>query len=309
MSYPAGKEERSFTVPKEVERIYAGAFFGCRNLEEILVEEGNRQYESVDGVLIDKKEEKYECRTLIAYPCARGAQEYVVPDGIERIGNNAFAYSELERIVCNADVTDIGYRGFFHCELLESVEGMEQVEYIYSDWFEGCYRLEKIEAGAGTKEISLSGEKMSQEIELAGLAELRGLESLWLSDMKICNMEDMSNLENLFSLSVYGKDGEIDLNSLADMKGLKNLAIEVQEMNNLSWITGMEKLTSLSIRGKNLNISDLSPLMQLDKLTYVSIWDSSGKLLNEESKVKLQEQLEELRETHPDCSYAIFDLD
>lgn len=229
LAYPAGKTEQSFTVPKSVKKIYEGAFCGSKNLEEILVEEGNTRYESVDGALVDKKDEYYGGKTLMAYPCGRKLPEYVVEDSIERIGNYAFAYSSVEKITGGNSLTEIGGRGFWNCSELKSAEGLGKVEYIDSGYFGGCEQLERIEIGKGTKGLWLSGYDVSRELELAGLEEAGNLETLSLSCIKLRNVTDLTWVQNL--------------------TGLKQLSIDGEEITDLSPLLPLKNLTYVYIRG------------------------------------------------------------
>ena len=62
-------------------------FSELENLKEIIVDENNPVFESIDGVLFEKKNDE---KTLVAYPRGRACQEYVVPEGVTNIHRNAF---------------------------------------------------------------------------------------------------------------------------------------------------------------------------------------------------------------------------
>ena len=66
---------------------YAGNPFS-----KIIVEEGNKNYKSVDGVLFSK-----DMKRLICYPCGKNGEEYTVPDGVEIIEEDAFLNVEKLR--------------------------------------------------------------------------------------------------------------------------------------------------------------------------------------------------------------------
>ena len=91
ISYPAAKDGSTYVIPKEVEEVCGGAFVGCKNLEEIQVESGNMNYESIEGVLVSKG-------WLIAYPIGKKVSSYEVPENITVISGNAFYMSELEEV-------------------------------------------------------------------------------------------------------------------------------------------------------------------------------------------------------------------
>ncbi len=85
-------------IPSNISVIETDAFDGIDNLFDIMVEEGNINYTSIDGVLYD--EEKI---TLLAFPAGRTGG-YIVPTQTERIAANAFAQTGLSVI----DIRDCG---------------------------------------------------------------------------------------------------------------------------------------------------------------------------------------------------------
>ena len=85
-------------IPSNISVIETGAFDGIDNLFDIMVEEGNINYTSIDGVLYDEEE-----ITLLAFPAGRTGG-YIVPTQTERIAANAFAQTGLSVI----DIRDCG---------------------------------------------------------------------------------------------------------------------------------------------------------------------------------------------------------
>ena len=102
--YPQGIEDESFTIPISVDEIIGSAFTnasylksltinstieelftlnGIPNLEEILVDESNLKYFSVEGVL-------YHEDSLVRYPSSKVGTTYSVPNGITQIAPYAF---------------------------------------------------------------------------------------------------------------------------------------------------------------------------------------------------------------------------
>lgn len=85
-------------IPSNISVIETGAFDGIDNLFDIMVEEGNINYTSIDGVLYDEEE-----ITLLAFPAGRTGG-YIVPTQTERIAANAFAQTGLSVM----DIRDCG---------------------------------------------------------------------------------------------------------------------------------------------------------------------------------------------------------
>ena len=72
-------------VPKGIERIANNAFDQCVSLESIEVDDANREFRSVDGVLFSK-----DGKTLLKCPQGIKTDVYVVPAEVETIAGDAF---------------------------------------------------------------------------------------------------------------------------------------------------------------------------------------------------------------------------
>ena len=88
------------------------AFSDCLYLESIDVNEENRYYASVDGVLFDKTKTK-----LIKYPSAKKENlVYVVPDTVTSIASMAFKENHtLKTVIVQSYVSSIGLEAFYQC--------------------------------------------------------------------------------------------------------------------------------------------------------------------------------------------------
>lgn len=130
---------KSVTLPSTLLSLDS-SFYGCANLQEILVRPENPNYCSRDGVLLSRDGTK-----LIQYPTGRkgeavfpagvssieddafagcrGLTEVIIPDGVTNIGRWAFQMcSELERVVIPFSVTSIGPSVFSDCPSLTEIE-------------------------------------------------------------------------------------------------------------------------------------------------------------------------------------------
>jgi len=107
----------SITIPKSVTSIDSSSFVKCWKLERIDVEEGNENYESVDGVLFDKGG-----KALIRFPSALNRLSYTIPDTVESVYSYAFQGNKfLRNVTIPNGVKAIGESVFFNCEELEYV--------------------------------------------------------------------------------------------------------------------------------------------------------------------------------------------
>lgn len=281
LSYPAAKRGSTYTIPSEVEKICPGAFVGCRNLEEILVGEENTYYRSIDGVLMDKENQ------LVAYPIGRKTASYSVPEEITQIAQDAFYMSELEEVICRS------------------------VENITSESFRKSKKLKRIEGGALTKSIVISGRRLETDhehiVETAGIDEMHNLEQLHIDfndyetdSVKTEDLQEWGNLENLKSLYMAGIHDSSGLVWLKDLSKLKELSIwgdeisndslyvcqhladleaidihDIKTLSDISWIENLHELKRFDIEAGAIEIEDFSQLFELPNLRYVHITNHS----------------------------------
>ena len=69
--------------------INATPFEGCSGLESIIVDEDNKLFKTIDGVLFAKIGS-----ILYLYPSAKEGTEYAVPEGVTKINEMAFGYNK-----------------------------------------------------------------------------------------------------------------------------------------------------------------------------------------------------------------------
>ena len=107
---------------------FATPFGNCNKLKEITVDDNNKEYASIDGVLFDKTKKK-----LLCYPNGKGTS-YTVPQGVEVIGKNAFdGCRMLDTVIISDGVRRIEEAAFSRCMNLEKIIIPSTVEYI-GDW-------------------------------------------------------------------------------------------------------------------------------------------------------------------------------
>ncbi|MDE6654188.1 MAG: leucine-rich repeat domain-containing protein [Muribaculaceae bacterium] len=102
------------TIPEYIEEIGTNAFAGP-NLQEILVDEGNMHYTSIDGVLFNK-----DISELLQYPCGRGG-EYIVPNTVKKL-LGAFGHCEkIRSVTLPKGIMQIDEHSFFLCIYLRDI--------------------------------------------------------------------------------------------------------------------------------------------------------------------------------------------
>ena len=124
----------SILIPSSITSIINTSWSGCVYLKNIIVDENNEYYKSIDGNLFDK-----EGKTLIQYASGKEDKEFTIPDGVEKIERCAMMYSPfLEKLYIPDSVTFIGSNGFGICDSLANVyfagttEEWEAIEDRYS---------------------------------------------------------------------------------------------------------------------------------------------------------------------------------
>ncbi len=95
-------------LPRDLTELGAGMLDGCISLERIEVDDGNKKFCSIDGVLFSADK-----TTLIKYPMGRYDEYYSIPSGVKTISESAFGgASYLEDIDIPSSVTKIGKNAF-----------------------------------------------------------------------------------------------------------------------------------------------------------------------------------------------------
>jgi hypothetical protein len=130
----------SIAIPNTIESIGEYAFAFCTNLSAINVADDNGNYASADGVLFNKDK-----TTLIQYPAGKPDANYVIPDGVESIGESSFIFSQyLTSVTIPEGVVNIAEGAFMYCHELTSVSIPESVESIEQMAFVDCINLVSI---------------------------------------------------------------------------------------------------------------------------------------------------------------------
>ena len=92
-------------IPASVNDIAEGAFFSTFDLRQIIVDEANPSYRSLDGLLLSK-----DGSLLLAWPDGKSGNELIIPDGVERLGEYLFygRFDEGCTVVLPESVREIG---------------------------------------------------------------------------------------------------------------------------------------------------------------------------------------------------------
>ena len=98
-------------IGDEVEEIKSGVFDNLKNLKEVIIQAGNQNYCSVDGVLYTN-----DMRTLILYPPQKKEETFIVPDSVTTIEHNAFPWVQyLDNLFIPDSVSKIAKDAIHEC--------------------------------------------------------------------------------------------------------------------------------------------------------------------------------------------------
>ena len=126
-------------IGNSVTTIGDNAFFNS-DLTNIVVNEGNKVYQSIDGNLYSK-----DGAVLIIYAFGKTDTVFVVPDSVTTIGNDAFyGCTNLTSVTIPNSVTSIGECAFYGCANLTSVTIPDSVTSIGEHAFWGCTNLASV---------------------------------------------------------------------------------------------------------------------------------------------------------------------
>ena len=130
----------SIAIPDSVTEIGANPFRYCDALTGFQVSPDHPALAVIDGVLFSKADKR-----LVSYPLGLDSDAYTIPQGIEIIGDGAFAAcSGLISITIPDSVTRIGDDAFSGCISLTSITIPDSVTWIGDGAFSGCISLTSI---------------------------------------------------------------------------------------------------------------------------------------------------------------------
>ncbi len=125
-------------LPVGVTSIGIAAFAACSDLAVITVDPLNAAYSSLDGVLFNKAQTE-----LIQCPRMKSG-DYAIPNGVSRIGDNAFQSCGLSSITIPDSVTTIGDEAFANCFRITEIVIPVGVEVIGVAPFSACFAMTAI---------------------------------------------------------------------------------------------------------------------------------------------------------------------
>lgn len=152
---------KSVRISANVATIAPNAFFQCSSLTSFEVDPANTAFKSVDGTICD-----ITGAELVAWPY--GLSPIVIPPGVKRIGNGAFAYRpDITSFVFPEGLVTIGASAFQACSHLGTVTFPSSLKTIGKRAFYRCSELSSVAFGEGLETV---GEKAFEETAIQSLA-------------------------------------------------------------------------------------------------------------------------------------------
>lgn len=155
-----GVDEFTIVSDENVEYIYIGkdvryiadsAFYYCKKLRAVFVDEANEYFCSVDGVLYSKDMTKLLLRPilngdwLIDEGKAETNDTFVIPEGVVDVGAFSFYKNvSLVHLTFASTVKNIGDMAFFGCNNMWSIMLPDNLETIGADAFSYCWSMSPI---------------------------------------------------------------------------------------------------------------------------------------------------------------------
>ena len=103
-------------IGKDVENLYGESFVNLRALKKFVVDEKNKNFCAVDGILYTK-----DMKTLLCVPKAYEGREFTVPATVEVISRSAFSDCKFEKIALPEGLKRIESMAFLKAEALKEI--------------------------------------------------------------------------------------------------------------------------------------------------------------------------------------------
>lgn len=164
---------KEIKIPSTIQSIENDFLFACMELNKIEVDNKNKAYRSIRGVLHSKRGDK-----LIRYPQGRKDVAYYIEDAVAEIEKKAFSSNPyLKTVTFNSCLSRISDQAFEFCNELETLMIPISVKEIGDFAFQYCGKLKSIILSRSIKKIgdgafyqcdSLENISLPQNIERIG---------------------------------------------------------------------------------------------------------------------------------------------
>lgn len=153
--------------------------YTAQSLKSITVRTENKNYKSVDGVLLTA-----DGKTLISYPANKEINSYTIPSTVKTLGDCSFSYANLDEVKIGNNVTTIKDWVFYGAKL-KTVTLPSSITSCGDGPFDQCYDLVSADISGGIKQTPY---RMFQDCKsLKTVTFHNGLESIYMRCMMNCD--------------------------------------------------------------------------------------------------------------------------
>lgn len=174
------------TIPANVTKINEELFESCKDMNAILVEDGNTAYSSVDGILYDKAQTR-----VIQCPGGWSKSAYKTPETVTVIGSGAFISDNLTEVILTEGVTTIEEDAFCECANLNSITIPKSLKTVAAcAFYEPFTCIEGYEDIFGIHEVTYTGTKEQWEQFLQSESNENQAAFLHVDDLKCLGVSE-----------------------------------------------------------------------------------------------------------------------
>ena len=271
------------TIPSSVTSISAsaGSFSSCSNLESIIVNPSNKNFNSTDGILYTKN-----MSILLQYPAGKKGDTFEIPYGVTKLGRSSFhGCYRLTNISIPDSVTTINSNAFTGTSL-KIVTIPSSVTTIFGGPFASCVNLTSIEVDSKNKNFtSIDGVLFNKNIT----------KLIQFPAGKNC--DHYSIPDTVFTIDTYS----------FEMSNITNITIPDNVKNiETNAFLGCNNLESVTYQGmSNPNISG-NVFNQCYSLKFICVPLSySGTSFCEKTNIAFSAHCEELKDDSNECYEVI----
>ena len=229
MAFSGCSQIKSVTISKNIQSISLNnrssnmnPFYDCIYMKNIYVDEDNRYFTSVDGVLYNKSKTE-----LLFYPSYKSDSSYTILDSVTKIEVGAFQRNGIvTEVILPKNIKTISKEAFLECTSLQKIEIPSGITEISESLFFGCKSLNDITLPNTIKEIKSNAFYKCNGLRKITLPE--SVETLNFLAFGDCTMLNTCTIENsnMKFKSSYDKNESIFPNTQVTLRAKKGSTTE-----------------------------------------------------------------------------------
>lgn len=127
-------------LPKSLEELGDNVFLYCSKLQEIQIDQANRSFSVLNGVLFDK-----DFQELYKYPSNKEQATYTIPETVKVLRGGSFEGSyNLEQVLFPVGLERIKEAAFLNCGAIKEINLPEGLKSIETNAFASTFNMERI---------------------------------------------------------------------------------------------------------------------------------------------------------------------